>query len=173
MTRPSPERLAAYRLIKTGTLVQFEVTDTHIEPSLGDEGNSIVKIELQLGAPEADDDDGEDDSGGDGEDQAEWGGFGFLFTLATLSFADARPRSYTGPDFVENDEFSVADFFDCLRFVRGELHLDADYIRDRCVKTTIIVRRDGQVTLETRNRGEAATRWIDRLRGKKALAAVP
>jgi hypothetical protein len=56
--------------------------------------------------------------------------------------------------------------------VRGELHLGLDYVRGRCVKTSIDVKRDGKVTLETRARGESALFWVDRLKGKKPLGLV-
>ena len=157
---------AGYKLIETGTLVQFEVTERQVGPS-SDEGNSVVRLELQLGSPE-----GEDADGGDGEDQAEWGSFGLIFTLAVVSFADARPRGVSGIEFVEEDEFTVDDLITHLRFVRGELHFYADYLRGRCVKTSVTVRRDGHVTLETVNRGEAVLRWVDALKGKKHLRPV-
>jgi len=66
----------------------------------------------------------------------------------------------------------VADFFEGLRFVDGELQLDLDYVRGRCVKTSIRVRQDGALSLETRGRGESARFWIDRLKGKKGLQLV-
>ena len=110
--------------------------------------------------------------GGDGEDQVEWGAFGVIFTLAALSFNDARPRGNSDADFVEKDEFTVADLFDCLSFVRGELRFEADYVRGRCMKTDIVVQSDGQVILQTRARGESALRWVERLQGKKALEVV-
>jgi hypothetical protein len=47
-----------------------------------------------------------------------------------------------------------------------------DYVRGRCMKTTIVVRADGTFVLDTVNRGEAATRWVARLQGKKLLQAV-
>ena len=59
-----------------------------------------------------------------------------------------------------------------LRYIRGELHLYCDYIRGRCLKTGITVRPDGHVTLTTWGRGEAALRWLDRLKGKKTLQPV-
>lgn len=158
---PSTNDTAGYDLIKTGTLLEFEVTSTKVEPSPDGE-SSHVRIEIQLGGPE----------GGEGEEQAEWGAFGFMFVLATLSFHDARPRGHSDIDFVDGDEFTVADFFEGLRFVRGELHLGADYVRGRCVKTDITVRRDGRVTLETRGRGEGASHWLERLQGKRKLALV-
>ena len=69
----SNDRTAGYKLVETGTLVEFEVTDSDVEPA---------------------------------------------------------------PD--------------------GEMHFDADYLRGRCVKTEIVVRRDGRITLQTRGRGESA-----------------
>ena len=34
-----------------------------------------------------------------------------------------------------NDQFTVADFFDCLSFKSDELHLETDYVRGRSMKT--------------------------------------
>ena len=48
-----------------------------------------------------------------------------------------------------------------------------DYLRGRCVKTTVEIGSDGKVLLETVNRGKAALKWIARLQGKKLLQAVP
>lgn len=158
----STDRSVGHKLLETGTLVEFEVKNTNIEPALDGE-TSFVHIDIQLGG----------DEGGDGEEQAEWGAFGFMFALAVLSFTDGRPRGYSEKEFIETDEFTVADFFEGLKFTRGALHFDADYVRGRCMKTEIIVRRDGLVTLETRGRGESALRWVERLKGKKALELVP
>ena len=157
----SSDRPAGYKLIDTGTLVEFEIVDTKVEPAPDGE-TSFVRIALQLGGLD----------GGDGEDQVEWGAFGVIFTLAALSFNDARPRGNSDADFVEKDEFTVADLFDCLSFVRGELRFEADYVRGRCMKTDIVVQSDGQVILQTRARGESALRWVERLQGKKALEVV-
>jgi hypothetical protein len=157
----SSDRPAGYKLIETGTLVEFEIVDTKIEP-VPDGETSFVRIALQLGGLE----------GGDGEDQVEWGAFGVIFTLAALSFNDARPRGNSDADFVEKDEFTVADLFDCLSFFRGELRFEADYVRGRCMKTDIVVQSDGQVILQTRARDESALRWVERLQGKKALEVV-
>ena len=155
------DRSAGFALLETGTLAKFEVTSTLVEPSPDGE-TCVVRIELQLGEP------GEDD----GEDEVEWAAFGFMFVLALLSFHDARPRGYSEKDYIERDELTVDDFHAGLRYVRGELHLDLDYVRGRCVKTWIRVRRDGKVTLETRGRGESAPLWLERLKGKKLLQLV-
>ena len=82
---------------------------------------------------------------------AEWGAFGFLYTVASLSFDDARPRGYSENDFLPKDEFTVGDFFECLSYKSGELHLMADYVRGRCMKTDITVRPDGTTTLRELN----------------------
>jgi len=59
-----------------------------------------------------------------------------------------------------------------LEFQGGRLCFDADYVRGRCLKTTVGVSSDGVVRVETMNRGEAALRWIDKLKGKKYLRAA-
>ena len=110
-TQTSP----AHRLLEIGTLVRFRVADTHTQLS-PDKENVFVRAELVFT------DDDEDTAP---EDIAEWAAFGFLFTLAALSFHDARPRGASGIDYQPNDEFTVADFFDCLSFKYGELRLAA------------------------------------------------
>jgi hypothetical protein len=78
------------------------VTSTHVEPS--PDGETLcVRIEIQLG--EHDEGDGEVD----GEGEAEWAAFGFMYVLALLSFHDARPRGYSEKKYIEGDEFTVAD----------------------------------------------------------------
>jgi len=131
---------------------------TKVEPAADGETN-YVRIEMQLKA--ADDDDREP------EDEVETFGIGLMFVLAVMSFHDAGPRGYSEKLFVDEDEFTVGDFVGSLRFARGELHLDVDYLRGRCVKTDIVVRRDGWVILETRGRNDVALRWIERLQGKR------
>ena len=57
--------------------------------------------------------------------------------------------------------------YECRR-----LHFHADYVRGRCVKTTIDIDTEGRIIVETANRGEALTRWIAKLQGKKTLSVV-
>jgi len=61
---------------------------------------------------------------------------------------------------------------DELEYQPGELRFSADYIRGRCMKTDVTVRPDGTATLHTRCRGEAATRWVARLKGKKVMEVL-
>jgi hypothetical protein len=51
---------------------------------------------------------------GDAQDLVEWGAVGFLFVLALLSFADARPRGFCESEYSEADELRLADFVDGL-----------------------------------------------------------
>ena len=102
----------------------------------------------------------------------EWAAFGFIFVLAVLSFADARPRGISEVDYSAKDDLTVADFLEGLSFGTRGLHFRADYIRGRSMKTDITVRSDGTVTLTTWGRGEAALRWLDRLKGKKLMELV-
>jgi hypothetical protein len=150
------------QLLETGTLVQFRVLDTHTE-SAPDKENVAVRAELIFSG---------DDEESDPADVAEWGALGFLYTLASLSFIDARPRGYSDTDFLPKDEFTVSDFFECLSFGHEGLHLRTDYVHGRCMKTDITVRPDGTVTLETWDRGQTALRWLDRLQGKKMMGLV-
>jgi hypothetical protein len=91
--------------------------------------------------------------------------------LGLLSFHDGRPRGVSDKWF-DDDQFTAADMLRHLRFERGALCVHVDYLRARCMKTDVEMSKDGRVRLKTVNRGQAATRWVDRLRGKKVLRAV-
>jgi hypothetical protein len=93
-----------------------------------------------------------------------------MFVVAVLSFAEAKPRNGSVIEYEEKDEFRLADFIEGLRFVRGELHFDADYIRGRRVKTRIVVRSNGSVTLETIGRGKAALPLAGTAKGEETHA---
>jgi len=159
MAGPGDGRIAGYKLLESGTLVDFDILETKVEDSAGGD-EAVVTIQLQMAGDEE-----------MGESDAEWGAFGFIFALAVLSFNDARPRAYDD-DYVKDDEFSLVDLFACLRYERGELRFSADYIRSRCVKTDIRVRPDGRVTVATRARGTAAAHWVNRMKGEKPLQSV-
>jgi hypothetical protein len=155
------DQIAAAELIESGTLVEFRILDVRIRPS-PDEAEFGVEIDLQLGTEED----------GDFSNDVEWGSFGFLFVLGVLSFADARPRGMSGAEFREKDEFGLADVLRCLTFARGELHFSADYLRGRRMKTNVVVRADGTITLTTLGRGKSALHWLDRLQGKKTMRLI-
>ena len=154
MNSSSDNEPIEYELMRQASLLEIEVTKTQIEPTAGNEG-SHVRIEMQLD-----------------EDLLDSCSLGLLFMFGLLSFHDGRPRGYSGKWFDDNDEWTVTDMIEHFRFVRGNLILDTDYLRGRCMKTEVTVSSDGKVTLETVNRGEAALRWVEKLKGKSYLQAV-
>ena len=151
-----------YELLRDATRAEIGVIETQINPTSADDKH--VRIEGRLGL--------EVDEDGEPANDAEHYAFGFIYALGMLSFTDARPRGVSGMHFEEKDDWFVGDMLRRLRFERAELRFYADYVRGRCMKTTIIVRADGTFTLDTVNRGEAATRWIARLQGRKFLRPV-
>ena|SRR5437016_3776081 len=164
----SDAQMIGYELLKTGALVSFRIVEEEVL-SAPDEAEFGLRLQLKFVPDDGDEERDEDDAA---EDTAEWGAFGFIFVVGVLSFADARPRNASVLDYEEKDEFGLADFIEGLRFVRGELHFDADYIRGRRVKTRVVVRSTGTVTLETIGRGKAALRWLEQLKGKKLMQLV-
>lgn len=143
-------------LITDITCVDIKVMQVDVQPTTVDDWH--VRIQGRLGDEE--------------DEDVEFSAFGLIYVLGALSFSDGRPRGYSERDFNERDDWTVGDMLHHLRFEQGELHFYADYVRGRCLKTNVCVRRDGTFTLETVNRGQAATRWIARLQGKKPLTAV-
>jgi len=164
----SEARMIAYELLKTGTLVSFRIVEEEVL-SAADEAEFGLRLQLKFVPNDEDEEQDEDDAA---EDTAEWGAFGFMFVVAVLSFEEAKPRNASVLEYEEKDEFKLADFIERLRFVRGELRFDADYIRGRRVKTRVVVRSNGTVTLETIGRGKAALRWLEQLKGKKFVQLV-
>lgn len=76
----------AFRLLEAGAAAPFRVIRHEVLPS-PDEAEFGIRLEFQI-AVEAD-----SDNSGELEDILEWGAFGFVFVLAQLAFADARPRA--------------------------------------------------------------------------------
>ncbi len=98
---------------------------------------------------------------------------GFIYAIGVLSFAAARPRGVSGMHFEPQDQWTAADLLRHLRYERGRLVCETDYVRGRMMKTTVTVFPDGRFTLTTTNRGEAASRWVAQIQGKRLLHPVP
>lgn len=154
----SDDRAAEIHLLKQGALVEFEVLEEEVIPG-ADEGEFGVRIRLRLGIEEDDND-------------VEWGSLGFMFVLAVLSFADARPRGASEAEYQEKDDLAVADFLAGLTYEHGKLRYYGDYVRGRRMKTSVVIGPDGITVLETVGRGKAAVRWLDRLKGKKNMQVI-
>ena len=82
------------------------------------------------------------------------------------------PGVYRKAIFYAMTNFTLCDFFECLSYRPDGIHLRADYVHGRCMKTDITVRTDGTVSLETWGRGQTALRWLDKLQGKKSISLV-
>lgn len=101
-----------------------------------------------------------------------WAAVPLIYTIAALSFADARPRALSEADYQEGDEWLIADTLGRLQLQRGRLVFDSDYIRGRMMKTRLIIDTEGRLVIETRNRYEMSRRWLDNLRGKRHIRLV-
>ena len=55
--------------------------------------------------------------------------FALIFALGVFSFSDARPRGASEVEFRQEDDWTVADMLEHLRYERGLLDFDADYVR--------------------------------------------
>jgi hypothetical protein len=152
----SSELSIEQELLRDAVTAEIKVTKTNANPTPGDDWH--VVIEARVGDEE--------------ETDVEWAAFGLIFALGLLSFADARPRGMSENDYREDDEWSIADMLRHLRFEQGELHFHADYVRGRMLKTTVVMRGDGTLRVETVNREQVATRWISTLQGKKTLSVM-
>ena len=133
--------------------LDLEVLTSEVQPTTADD--AAVHVELHID-----------------EDDVETSAFGLIYALSALSFRDARPRGYSGHDYNEHDDWSAVDMLEHLSFRYGHLYFYADYVRGRCMKTDIHVSQDGKIVLETINRGQAATRWVQLLQGKKLFEVV-
>jgi len=146
-----------------GSRVRFHIVDKYIAP-IPESENIFVRADLIF--------QGDDEEGIGPADVVMWAAFPFLFTIATLSFDDAKPDGFLDQEFRPNDKFTGHDFLERLTFGGNGLTFKADYIRGRCMKTDVTIRPDGTVTLSTWGLGKSALRWLDTLQGKKLMAVV-
>lgn len=106
------------------------------------------------------------------EDEPDLFAFSILFTLSLLSFTYAAPRGYSENEFIPDEEWNLEYFLDGVKFENGHLKYSGDYVSGRHMKTTILYEPGGRVTLDTRNRGKGAERWMLHLQGKKHIQPV-
>jgi hypothetical protein len=101
------------------------------------------------------------------EGDVDWGALPLMFTLGAMSFDEAEPQGSSEIDYREEDQWSVEDLVRYLRYERGSLELDTDYVKGRMMKTRVTVGPDGSFAIEARGRGDGPQRWIGRLRGER------
>lgn len=152
---------AEQELLETGTVILFRVLDTSVKACADREEAYATATLMML-----------DEDEDKGYNTVEWGAFGFIYTLANLSFKDAAPRGKSDIDYIEGAYLKLEDMMECLKFERGTLKFYCDYLHGRLVKTEIIVHQDGRVEIETLCRGNALKAWLDLLQGKQKLKSV-
>jgi len=106
------------------------------------------------------------------EEEPDLWAFGVLFSLSLMSFTYAAPRGYSEVEFEPDEEWNLEYFLQGLEFENGCLRYSGDYVSGRHMKTDIIFESGGRMTLETRNRGRGADRWMIHLQGKKHIKKV-
>lgn len=148
-------------LLETGTVILFKILDTTVR-ACADKEEAYSTATLMI----------LDEDEDKGYDTVEWGAFGFIYTLANLSFKDAAPRGSSDIDYIERTYLKLEDMMACLKFERGSLKFYCDYLHGRLVKTEIIVHQDGRVEIKTVCRGNALKAWLDLLQGKQKLKSV-
>ncbi len=148
-------------LLKTGTLIDFKILKNEVVPCTDPrEAHSVAKLLIL------------DDDEEDGYQSVEWGAFGFIYVIATLSFHDARPRNSSEEDYKKDDSFSVSEMVNCLQFSNNRLRFYCDYHKGRLVKTEITIQLNGEVEIKTTCRGNALEIWLQKLQGKKTIKLV-
>jgi len=98
--------------------------------------------------------------------------FSILFSLSLLSFTYAAPRGYSKNEFIPDEEWNFEYFLEGMEFEGGYLKYSGDYVSGRHLKTTVTYEPGGRVTLDTRNRGKGADRWMLHLQGKQHIRSV-
>jgi hypothetical protein len=150
-------KLTGIHLLEATIGIELDVLDDEYQELPLDDGtvNSSHKIVFQLT-----------------EEEPDISTIGVLFALALMSFTYAAPRGYSFNDFIPDEEYILGYFVEGLRFERGTLSHESDYVSGRCLKTDIVYESGGKVTLTTRNRGRGADRWLMHLQGKKHIQEV-
>lgn len=64
-----------------------------------------------------------------------WAAIPVVHVIGALSFGDARPRGASDIDYREDDEWTLADLVQRLRFEPRGLALDTDYVRRLCKRS--------------------------------------
>jgi hypothetical protein len=150
-------KLTGIHLLESTIGIELEVLENEYHELPLDDGtvNSSHKISFQIT-----------------DEEPDLSSIGVLFSLALMSFTYAAPRGYSFNDFIPDEEYNLGYFLEGLRFERGFLSHEADYVSGRCVKTDITYEPGGKVNLTTRNRGRGADRWLVHLQGKKHINAL-
>jgi hypothetical protein len=139
----------SYRYLKEAVGILLEIVSNEYNEFHGNENQNIV---FQIK-----------------EEEPDLFAFSILFSLSLFSFTYAAPRGYSENHFVPDEEWELEYFLEGLEFDKGSLKYSGDYVSGRHMKTSITYEPGGQVTLDTRNRGKGADRWMLYLQGKRHI----
>jgi hypothetical protein len=103
------------------------------------------------------------------EDDVETSAFGILYSVSLISFLQARPAGSSITDYREKNLWPAEDLHRHISFRHGKLHFHADYVCGRLMKTTVEISKDGSIVIETLNRADQATQWVEFLLGKRRM----
>lgn len=153
----NPEKTFGFKLLTETVGIEIEIISNEYNefPGYQDSNNQYQKIVFQIK-----------------EEEPDIWAIGVIFTLSLMSFTFAAPRGYSEIEFIPDEEWNLAYFLDCLEFTRKNLYFSSDYVSGRHMKTVIKFESGGKVTLETRNRGKGAERWLLHLQGKRHIKQV-
>ena len=124
-------------------------------PTTGDINNSYQEIVFQID-----------------EENPDLYAIGVLFSLSLMSFAYAAPRGSSYIEFVPDEDWRIEYFLDGLAYENQNICFKSDYVSGRLMKTDIVFKSGGNVTIRTRNRGKGAERWLLNLLGKRHIRPV-
>ena len=88
-----------------------------------------------------------------------------MFLITTLAFLEAAVGEVI-------DGWTPADFLSHLRFEHSCLVVRLEVIRERAVFTEVSLSPKGELSIETRGRGQSATRWLAYVEGRTHLHRV-
>lgn len=96
-----------------------------------------------------------------------WGALPLLYAVTAFSFLEAAPAGNSEIDFREEDGWYAEDVLRALRFERGGLRVETDYVRGRRMKTTVAIAADGTFLVEAHDRMDGPERWMGQLQGER------
>jgi len=151
------EKDYGFRQLEQTIGISIEIVSNEFRemPISGDINNSYQEIVFQLN-----------------EEEPDLYALGVLFSLSLMSFTYAAPRGSSYIEFIQDEDWRIEYFLDGLRYENQNLCFKSDYVSGRLMKTDIIFKSGGHVTIRTRNRGKGAERWLLHLQGKRHVRPV-
>jgi hypothetical protein len=156
----SEDRSAGEALLRTGVIVPVRIMEESVTPG-EDEGEFALRLALSF--------DDEESPEQDRADVVEWGALGFLFAIGVVSFADARPRGFSGGEWPRSGSSPTRCAFPISRRRRRCATAPTPM---SCRRSTSPSDTSASAAPETHSRGSTATGGIGR-RGANSCSRRP